>query len=245
MSMPGSFPIDDDADTDMTRELHMNSLHTRKLRLKKLSKECFARIDLIVIMEILIIYFIDNSIVKLLLRYSLQYFLLNLNSILDDLLVMNERTFTSNDDEINARESLNNLINNLKLKYKSSLMIGIVLFNGFCIWNHLYSIELASQNDDEYLYGFCFLNVIGQLKLHQRYPLILLDVFILAQQLLLYNIKFNNTVDPEQDVEDDGYQGILQIYEINMLPHVNKNFLLDFIGLDYRVGSSHSSYGSV
>lgn len=260
--MPGAFPglmsredplanehadqLDSETNRDpLKKELLLNSLHVKRLRTNKLCKECHTTFDKVITCQILILYFIDNSIVKLAVRYALQYCLVNLNSILDDLLMMNEHTSTSNIEEDNARDSLTTFINNLKAKYKTSLFVTLIVVNVMCLVSHYWSSPLSSDKD-EYLYGFCFLNIIGQLKLHDNYPLLILDSLLCLQQLLLHSIKFHNKeLDSSTQSAKDGYEGDIIVCETDLWPQINTNFLVDYFNLSSFAPNHSSLYGSV
>ncbi|ODV96623.1 hypothetical protein PACTADRAFT_48452 [Pachysolen tannophilus NRRL Y-2460] len=220
-------------------------VQTRKQKCKKFQHLLLQEYDTITISILIIAYYFDNSVFKLFIRYSLQYYLLNLNDFLDTLIEANQidilSTSTIEDQEL--QRSLNNSIQLLRSRYQSSLKIGLLLFNGFCILDHSFNLKnlpiSSLKGKGEYLHGFWFLNVIGQSPLNSKYPIVMADLLILCLQCCLYKFKFqsinqNHDHDHDHDSMDlieDGFSGEPIVSTIDLVPNIGIKDIMNTIGL--------------
>lgn len=152
--------------------------------------------DLLIFVQLVIIYLYDVSTVKLFLGLLLQ------------MTVLSPRL-----REFPAPVPIN----------KRQVIMTIVAYNGLCLSLHsIYGPPQASTG--KYLHGSLTIEFIGVKQLSSRVPLIIFDVIVMMLQLCMFSINFPPREQPEATPLRDTYSGHAVIRNISIVQAIAENW---------------------
>ncbi|ESW99809.1 hypothetical protein HPODL_03679 [Ogataea parapolymorpha DL-1] len=205
-SMPGSFPGSYDSVSEQ-RDSSLMVTQIIKVR-NSLKLEFLDTLNILLLLELIVIYLQDQSFFKLVIRISLQLFLAGVNS--HTLRQWIEYNLLSTGQTVTEETLTTQLI-----YFQKAVLVEVILINSIALADHLffyrdhsrlpdiphdslvsylnlhtqYSIEFY-ESKNTFRYNSIFINIIGEARPTNKTGLLILDVLVFLGQYITYSLIY-------------------------------------------------------
>ncbi|KAG7885921.1 hypothetical protein KL938_000953 [Ogataea parapolymorpha] len=204
--MPGSFPGSYDSVSEQ-RDSSLMVTQIIKVR-NSLKLEFMDTLNILLLLELIVIYLQDQSFFKLVIRISLQLFLAGVNS--HTLRQWIEYNLLSTGQTVTEETLTTQLI-----YFQKAFLVEVILINSIALADHLffyrdhsclpdiphdslvsylnlhtqYSIEFY-ESENTFRYNSIFINIIGEARPTNKTGLLILDVLVFLGQYITYSLIY-------------------------------------------------------
>ncbi|KAG7714808.1 hypothetical protein KL949_004644 [Ogataea haglerorum] len=243
-SMPGSFP---GSYNSVSERQDSSLIVTQLIKVRNsLKQEFMDTLNILLLLELIVIYLQDQSFFKMMIRISLQLFLAGVNS--HTLRQWIEYNLLSTGQIITEEAITTQLI-----YFQRAVLVEVILMNSIALADHLffyrdhshlpeiphnslvsylnlhtqYSIEFYDSKDT-FRYNSIFINIIGEARPTTKTGLLILDVLVFLGQYVTYSLIYwpEKSEPPKSTTEqslllcgnENPIQGAVTIFNVELFP---------------------------